>query len=157
MGSVHATTATVSRSDEHPGLRLRLAHASRRLAVQHDYLDALLAATQRALERNTPAEAREALAGFAGALEAHFALEEQLHFPALHGLRLELAPELEALMLEHRALRERMRALAERVGKEPRESVTAEFVALGGVLRVHESREEQLLPPTGNETEREES
>jgi hypothetical protein len=135
----------MSRDDDQPGLRLRLTHASRRIAGQHDYLDALVASTLRALERNTPAEAREGLEGFAGALDAHFALEEQLHFPALHGLRPEVAPEIEALMVEHRALRARVRGLGERVGREPRDEVTREFVGLADTLRDHESREEQLF------------
>lgn len=134
-----------SMSDEQPGLRRRLAHASRRLAVQHEYLDALLATTRRALERNTPAEAREALHAFRGALDAHFALEEQVHFPALHGLEPARDREIEALVLEHRALRDRLLVLEGKVGREPRDGVARAFVELGASLRDHEDREERLL------------
>jgi hypothetical protein len=136
----------MSRSDEEPGLRPRLAHASRRLALQHEYLDALLLTTSRVLERHTPSEARDALLGFVGALDSHFSLEEQVHFPALHALRPELSPELETLMREHRAFHGRVQELLARVGKEPRESVATDFGRLGVELREHESREEALLP-----------
>jgi hemerythrin-like domain-containing protein len=132
-------------SDEQPGLRRRLAHASRRLSVQHEYLDALLATTRRALERNTPPEAREALHAFRGALDAHFALEEQVHFPALHGLDPARDREIEVLVLEHRALRDRLLVLEGKVGREPRDGVARDFVDLGAALRDHESREERLF------------
>jgi hypothetical protein len=132
-------------SDEQPGLRPRLAHASRRLSAQHEFLDALLATTRRALERSTPSEAREALHAFRGALDAHFALEEQVHFPALHGLEPARGPEIEQLLLEHRALRDQLRVLEGKVGREPRDGVARDFVDLGAVLRAHETREERLF------------
>jgi len=132
-------------SDEQPGLRRRLAHASRRLPVQHAYLDALVATTRRALERNTPAEAREALHAFRGALDAHFALEEQVHFPGLHGLAPEHDREIEALVLGHHALRDRLLVLEGQVGREPRDVVARAFVDFGGALREHETREERLF------------
>lgn len=132
-------------SDEQPGLRLRLAHASRRLPAQHEYLDALLATTRRALERSAPAEAREALHAFRGALDAHFALEEQVHFPALHGLDPARSREIEVLVLEHRALRDRLLVLEGQVGREPRDGVARAFVDFAATLRDHETREERLL------------
>jgi hypothetical protein len=135
-------------NDEQPGLRPRLAHATRRLAAQHEYLDALLATTRRAVERSTPPEAREALHGFRGALDAHFALEEQVHFPALHGLEPARASEIEALVLEHRALRDRLLVLEGKVGREPRDEVARGFVDLGAALRDHETREERLFGVT---------
>jgi len=132
-------------SDEQPGLRRRLAHASRRLPVQHEYLDALFATTRRALERNTPAEAREALHAFRGALDAHFALEEQVHFPGLHGLEPERDREIEVLVLDHHALRDRLLALESRVGRETRDEIARSFAELGASLRDHETREERLF------------
>ncbi len=133
------------RSEDQPGLRLRLAHASRRLPAQHDFLDALVATTGRALERMPPGEAHEAMRGFRGALEAHFQLEEEVHFPALHGLQPGLAAELEALVREHHALRDRLLVLEGRIGREPGTAVAPDFAALAETLREHESREERLF------------
>lgn len=132
-------------ADEQPGLRPRLAHATRRLAAQHGYLDALLATTQRAIARHTPAEAREALYAFRGAIDAHFALEEQVHFPALQGLEPARGPELEELRLEHRALQARLGELEGQMGREPRGGVARGFADLGVALRDHETREERLF------------
>ena len=149
-------TRSMARSDDQPGLRLRLAHASRRLPAQHDFLDALLATTSRALERMPPAEAQEAMRGFRGALEAHFQLEEEVHFPALHGLEPRLQAELEALVLEHHALRDRLLVLEGRIGREPGAAVASDFAELAQTLREHESREERLFadgPRTGERSE----
>ncbi len=128
---------------------MRLAHASRRLPAQHDFLDALLATTGRALERMSPGEAQEAMRGFRGALEAHFQLEEEVHFPALHGLQPGLEAELEALVREHRALRGRLLALESRTGRETGPALVRDFAALAESLRQHESREERLLVRDG--------
>lgn len=131
--------------DEQPGLRPRLAHVTRRLAAQHEYLDALLATTRRALERSAPAEAREAVQALRGALDAHFALEEQVHFSALHGLDPAQDRRIEVFVLEHRALRDRLQTLAGRVTREPRDAVARDFVDLGAALREHETEEEILF------------
>lgn len=147
----------MSRSEDQPGLRLRLARASRRLPAQHDFLDALLATTGRALDRTASAEAQEALRGFRGALDAHFQLEEEVHFPALHGLQPGLGAELEALVREHHALRDRLLGLEGRAGREPGPAVARDFAELALSLRQHESREERLFaveaqrtPPSPN-------
>ena len=132
-------------SEDQPGLRLRLAHASRRLPAQHDFLDALVATTGRALERTDALEAQEAIRGFRGALEAHFQIEEEVHFPALHGLRPGLEAELEALVREHHALRDRLLVLEGRIGREAGVAVAPDFAELAEALREHESREERLF------------
>jgi hypothetical protein len=135
----------MSPSDDQPGLRLRLAHEAKRIAVQHGYLAALEATTLRALERNTPAEAREALHGFFGALDAHFELEERVHFPAIHGLHADLGADIARLVEDHRALRAALSDLEVRVGREPRDRVTEGFRVAGAQLLDHERREETLI------------
>ncbi|HEY8495087.1 MAG TPA: hemerythrin domain-containing protein [Myxococcota bacterium] len=136
-------------SDEQPGLRPRLAHVARRLAGQHDHLDALVATTRRALAGAAPAEAREALHAFRGALDAHFALEEQVHFPALRALDAGLGPEIDALVSGHHALRDRMLALEGRAAREPADRIAEDFEDFAAVLRAHESREERLFDRSG--------
>jgi iron-sulfur cluster repair protein YtfE (RIC family) len=132
----------MARAEDQPGLRLRLTHEARRIATQHAYLDALAATTRRAVERGDEGEAREALRGFRGALESHFALEEQLHFPALHGLHPALGDELAALVREHGEFR----AALERLEQEPvGASGIPGLEALFASLRRHEDREERLL------------
>ena len=112
------------------------------MSTQHGYLDALVAATRRAVERESEAEALEALHGFRGALESHFALEEQVHFPALQGLHPEFASELAELTREHAEFRTSLEHLEHQAkGGEK----GAALDALSASLRLHENREERLL------------
>jgi hypothetical protein len=91
------------------------------------------------------AEAQDAMRGFRGALDAHFQLEEEVHFPALHGLQRDVEAELEALVLEHHALRDRVLVLEGRAGREPGPTVAQEFTDWARSLRQHETREERLF------------
>lgn len=140
--------ARVSSSDQ-PGLRLRLAHEARRIATQHGYLDALESTTLRALERGDAREMADALRAFAGALDSHFALEEQVHFPALHGLDAGLAAEIGALVAEHGDFHQTLEALvahaAAGAADRLRPEVLAGFGKLAAALRQHEEREEALF------------
>jgi iron-sulfur cluster repair protein YtfE (RIC family) len=126
---------------------MRLAHEARRIAGQHAYLDALESTTLRALERGDAVEMRQALDGFHGAVDSHFTLEEQVHFPALHGLRTELEPELLDLVREHEQFRSALARLDAGVRRSPPDAaeLAAEFRELTADLGRHEQREEQLL------------
>jgi iron-sulfur cluster repair protein YtfE (RIC family) len=136
--------------DDQPGLRLRLAHESRRIAGQHAWLASVESTVLRVLERGTPGEAREALRAYQGSLDAHFELEERIHFPALHGLRPELGERIAALVVDHGRLRRALDELADRVGSVPRDAVTAGFRDVTLQLGEHEQREETLLDGNGS-------
>jgi len=135
----------MSDGDDQPGLRLRLARESRRIAGQHAWLASVESTVLRMLERGTPGEAREALRAYRGSLDAHFELEERIHFPALHGLRRQLGETIAALVLDHEHLRRVLEELEGRVGSVPRDAVTAGFRDLTEQLGEHEQREEALL------------
>jgi iron-sulfur cluster repair protein YtfE (RIC family) len=134
---------------DQPGLRLRLAHEARRIASQHSYLDALEATTLRAFERGDPGEMQRVLHGFHASLDAHFALEEQVHFPALRGLRPDFQSELDELIREHvRFLEELDRvdaSLRASGGNAAAAEILAAFRDVVASLRRHEEQEERLL------------
>ncbi len=138
----------MTQSDQ-PGLRLRLAHEARRIASQHSHLDALEDSTRRAFERGDLAAIQQLLHGFRASLDAHFTLEEQVHFPALHGLHPAFQPELEELIREHvhfREALERIDASLRAIGAEGSAAeVLVAFRDLSARLRRHEEREERLL------------
>jgi iron-sulfur cluster repair protein YtfE (RIC family) len=140
----------VTQSDQ-PGLRLRLAHEARRIAIQHGYLDALEATTLRTLEHGDPTEMRQALHGFHGSLDAHFTLEEQVHFPALHGLRPDFGPELDELINEHASFRDELRRIETSLHGSAwgAAEVLAAFRDVAAGLGRHEEREERLLSRAG--------
>lgn len=130
------------------GLRMRLAQEARRIAAQHEFLDALEATTRAALAVGDAAACDEALLHFESALVAHFEIEERVQFPALHGLAVELDPELAELVRAHgrfRAALAAMRDAVEDVDPDARAAVLAEFEALAAELRTHETHEETLL------------
>ena len=137
---------------DQPGLRMRLAHEARRIAGQHAYLAALEATTLLALENGDGAAIARALAAFAGSLESHFTLEEQVQFPALHGLHPGHERALAELVADHARYRsaiEAVRALA--TGRDAvarRAEVIAGFGRLAADLKDHEGREEALLAAT---------
>ncbi len=140
----------MAQSDQ-PGLRLRLAHEARRIAAQHGYLDALEATTLLSLERGDPSEMRHALHGFHGSLDAHFTLEEQVHFPALHGLRPDVEPEIDELIREHARFRDelhRIEAVLHGSASGAAEALAA-FREVAAGLGRHEEREERLLERAG--------
>ena len=126
------------------GLEKRVAFEARRISSQHRQLEAFHELVAQALAAGEPAGVLRAFMRFRDALEAHFAMEDEVFFPALHGLRPDLEAELTVLVQEHRGFRtqlERVQALfdAEQIGEGGR--LLEDMV---GVLIEHETREERL-------------
>ncbi len=121
---------------------------ARRIAAQHRKLRQLQAKVIESLAAGQPPEDRRgAFQRFHDALESHFSLEEDLYFPALHGLRPELEDRLIALKNEHESLR---RGLAELQPVFATSDTNRCRRSLDGfVLSMtnHESREETLIAP----------
>ena len=132
-------------ANRQPGLALRMRRESRVISSQHRQLDDFHARVAGALERDEPDAARAAFARFADALEAHFALEDGLYFPALRGLVPRLAGDLEALCDEHQMLREQVAEVARLVEAGSCAACQRPLDRLAGDLAEHEGREEGLL------------
>ena len=115
------------------------------ISSQHRQLDEFVLRLAEALDAADAATAQSAFRRFADALEAHLALEDGLYFPALHGLRPALRPTLEALGVEHQALRKRVAELARRVDAGRCAACVQLLERLAGELAEHEGREEGLL------------
>jgi len=127
-----------------PGLALRVERGRRTISAQHRQLDDFYLRVAAALEGGEAETARAALARFGDALEAHLALEDGLYFPALRGLRPELANDLERLCDEHQQLRERLARVARSIESDLCGSAQL-LEQLAGDLAEHEGREEGLL------------
>jgi hypothetical protein len=78
-------------------------------------------------------------------MEAHFALEDEVFFPALHGLRPQFAESLEALSREHAGFSETLRKLGVDLEASGVESFQSGFEAYSEILAAHERREEQIV------------
>jgi hemerythrin-like domain-containing protein len=134
-------------SADEPGLRKRLDRESRRISSQHRQLDVLLQAVATALECEDRPAARAHFVRVADALDAHFAIEEELTFPAVHGLRPALGPTLASLASEHDVLRERTQGVADALQRDGHSGgeLLVSLDSLVESLRAHEDREEALL------------
>ena len=134
------------------GLAARVRHEALRIAAQHHQLDEFHAVFEDALARGDLSSARVTFANFAGALEAHFSLEEEFYFPALHGYRRDLTSELARLCHEHAALRTGVAQLTEELARGEFAACKLELEAWVAQLLAHERSEEALMaspPPEG--------
>jgi hemerythrin HHE cation binding domain-containing protein len=123
------------------GLRHRLRRAVRRSESQHVQLRALLAEIEAPLRRGMRMIPAEPLARLRDALQAHFELEDQTLFPAVHGLQPTAGGSIEALCREHAQF---LGELGDALGATSGCDGDA-FVRLRAALGDHERREEQLL------------
>lgn len=134
------------------GLPMRVRREALRIAAQHHQLDEFHAVFEDALARGDLSGASVSFANFADALEAHFSLEEEFYFPALHGYRRDLASELARLTRDHAALRTGMAQLSAELGRGDRAACELGFEAWLAQLLAHERLEEALMaspPPEG--------
>jgi iron-sulfur cluster repair protein YtfE (RIC family) len=131
-------------SDEQPGLRMRVAQESRRISSQHRQLDDLHAFVAAALEQGDASEACQRFCRFKDALDAHMALEDELYFPALHGLEPSLEAELMRLAQEHQRFRSELAALERSFDEGELASCQTALDRFVGRFAAHELREEDL-------------
>jgi iron-sulfur cluster repair protein YtfE (RIC family) len=130
-----------------------MGHAGRRISSQHRQLDAFFDMVMEALQRRSLSSARIAFTRFSDALEAHITLEDNVFFPALHGLYRELSRDLTDLVDEHRAFRSRLSELHELLAQGSAESFAPSFERFALQVAEHEAREEAVVssvpqPPT---------
>jgi iron-sulfur cluster repair protein YtfE (RIC family) len=128
-----------------PHLRFRRRRVLRRIAAQHLRLDEMADAVVRAIEEAVLVTARTSLARFAEAMCAHFAMEEDVDFPALLVLNPELREPLRCLSADHSQLVEDLAAVDEMLAQAPRADAHRAFDQLVIVMGSHELREERLL------------
>lgn len=126
------------------GLRSRLRRVVQRVEDQHRALREIAVELDRALASGSRELAHAWLTRMRDALRAHFELEEEVVFPALHGLDPDTLSEIEQLERDHGRFLERLRALlAGEPGATP--LTPADVKGLRERLAAHELREEHLL------------
>ncbi len=126
------------------GLRHRLRRCARQISDQHRHLKPIFGELLGALEQGSADGLRDPLDQLTEAIRAHFSLEDEMLFPALHGLRPQYGADLESLTREH----EDFLAQLDRLGATLDESVDAfqrEFDTFRAALREHEKREERIV------------
>lgn len=131
-------------NQDEPGLQLRVRRLLRQMVAQHRHLKPIYQALGHALAQGAD-EARSAFEGYREAIDAHFSLEDDFFFPALHGLRPERASDLEALVREHRGFLADVGRIGEAVRAGDLERAGKALEAFSAALAAHESREEELV------------
>jgi hypothetical protein len=132
------------------GLRYRLKRVVRQMADQHRHLQPIYGEFAEALASGAPAqEVRVRFARYREAIEAHFALETDTFFPALHGLYPGWAAELEQLDREHERLLEELAGIGRRLEVAGREEGAETLERFAARLLEHERREERLADQLG--------
>lgn len=128
-----------------PGLRLRMRGEERRIASQHDELDDFCRTVHRTLIARGARAAINDFLLFESAMDAHMTIEEDIYFPALHGLRPDSAPALTRLVAEHEALRMALDVAKQALKRDEKVEALRAFEALIARVNEHELREENLL------------
>lgn len=144
------TTSYASGGDR--GLRLRMASEARRVHSQHEQLATLVAELVRTFEHGDAQRMRSAFEHFADAFDAHMRVEENLYFPALHGLLPEVDAELTSLTDEHRALRRDVEDIRARLIAHDADEARRLLEALASRRDAHEAIEEALIERVRVET-----
>ena len=127
------------------GLRYRLRRASRQIAVQHQNMRELARELEQALGEKRMDDLKDVLLRFRAAMDAHFALEDGVFFPALHGLHPEQRGELEDLSHQHQSFGVEIERVSQRLEESSLERFETAFHELLSGLASHEKREESLV------------
>ena len=127
------------------GLRYRIRRASRQISEQHAHMHGLAGELEQALKEQLPDKLKDVLMRFHAAMEAHFALEDGVFFPALHGLHPEQRNELEELSQQHENFGVEMELLRQCLEEGSLERFGTAFHELLKGMGLHEQREEKVV------------
>lgn len=133
------------------GLRRRLRRSIQRVEEQHRRMRQIGVELDRALASGGPNAAEAWIARLRDALSAHFDLEEDVIFPALHGLIPTTRPELVQLERDHGAFLEVMAGLLTHESSAP--PLLEDLMALRARLDAHEQHEERLMDQVLSESD----
>jgi nucleotide-binding universal stress UspA family protein len=127
------------------GLRYRVKRAARQIASQHRHIRSTVDAIREAAANGAGRDLRTALTGLQNAVDAHFSLEEDVFFPAIHGLHPEYAGVMEALGRDHVRFVSELRGIADGLELSDLARFASAFEAFANSLAAHEVREEELV------------
>ena len=127
------------------GLRLRMRSEERRIESQHEQLDDLCREVYSRIDKDGAKLAINDFLLFMAALDAHMKVEEDIYFPALHGLREDAGSELTALVAEHVELRLEADVVRLRLKENDQASARIALDHLARQISEHERSEEDLI------------
>jgi hemerythrin-like domain-containing protein len=120
---------------------------SRYLANDHRRCDRLLADCERAVASGSWAAADASVARYRAATLHHFALEEDLLFPAVEQANLSAGGPTNVMRLEHRQMRQLLEDLAADLRRQDRDACLGALETLHLLTQQHNAKEESVLYP----------
>jgi hypothetical protein len=126
-------------------LRSQMRSEERRIESQHERLDSLCRDLYWRIDKDGPTHAIGEFLLFITALDAHMAMEEDVFFPVLYGMRVDLGPEFEALVEEHAEFRIEAAEIKDRLQANDREGARVALDLFARRISAHERVEEELL------------
>jgi len=144
-GQVMVENGTNGDSNKDGGLRLRMRGEETRISSQHERLDELCREVYMRIEKDGAALAINDFLLFVTALDAHMTVEEDIYFPALHGLREDAGEELAKLVAEHETLREGADEIRLLLKAGDRDGARLALDSLAREISRHEQAEEDLI------------
>lgn len=127
------------------GLRLRMRGEEHRIHAQHEKLDVWCREIYALLGKNGARSAMNDFLLFQQAFEAHMTVEEEVYFPAFHGLRADLADELADLVTDHVDLRTGLAAVKAALKAGQADVAGRALEGLARSIDRHESDEEEMI------------
>jgi hypothetical protein len=124
---------------------MRMRGEERRITSQHGQLDRLCREVYIQIDKYGAAPAIGDYLLFMTALEAHMTVEEDIYFPALHGLRPDAGPELADLVGEHAGVRSQAEEVRSLLKAGDGEAARLALDRLARGISRHESAEEKLI------------
>jgi hypothetical protein len=127
------------------GLRYRMKRAAHQIHGQHELLRPIFTELAEAISGGSTRDAQTAAFRLEGAVRAHFLLEEEVVFPALHGLCPQREDDLKALTQEHSRFLEDLESLVGLILDSELNQAAGCLTACIEFIREHEQREEAVV------------
>jgi hemerythrin-like domain-containing protein len=113
----------------------------------HKHCDELFAVAEEAAHRARWPECRSLFNRFRGELEAHFATEEQVLFPAFESVSGMVAGPSQVMRFEHAQMRDLMARMEQAVSSQDGDEFAGSAETLLVLMQQHNMKEENILYP----------
>ena len=122
----------------------------RQIADQHRNIERFFLTLALAVSGRRKSETRAAFNRYRTAISDHFALEEQVFFPAIQIADPARKPEIESLIRSHCRLLDELAQMAEQLESLSCEDFSRRLDGFATMLAIHENKEEELVAATEN-------
>ncbi len=132
------------------GARRYAKRIRRQIADQHRNIDRFFLTLALAVSDRRKSEMRAAFNRYRSVISDHFALEEQVFFPAIRTEDPGRKPEIERLIRSHDRLLDELAQMEDQLESLSSEDFSRRLHGFATMLAIHENKEEVLIAATTN-------